>query len=143
MDKALIEKIVSRYIKIFLKDKNYYAFNYALPYTVDEKGKKKFVKKPWFIEKELTFETYKQHLVCRDGSFHTKTKIDGSLWITDWGIILPPINEKGEVSYGAIDVDFYNDPKLIERIVKKIYEENLPLAPCYSSSGGLLRYLFS
>ena len=106
MDKALIEKIVSRYIKIFLKDKNYYAFNYDLPYTVDEKGKKKFVKKPWFIEKELTLETYKQHLVCRDGSFNTKTKIDGSLWITDWGIILPPINEKGEVSYGAIDVDF-------------------------------------
>ena len=49
MDKVLIEKIVSRYIKIFLKDKNYYAFNYDLPYTVDEKGKKKFVKKPWFI----------------------------------------------------------------------------------------------
>ena len=143
MDKALIEKIVSRYIKIFLKDKNYYAFNYDLPYTVDEKGKKKFVKKPWFIEKELTFETYKQHLVCRDGSFHTKTKIDGSLWITDWGIILPPINEKGEVSYGAIDVDFYNDPKLIERIIKQIYEEELPLAPCYSNSGGLHLYLFS
>ena len=55
MDKALIEKIVSRYIKIFLKDKNYYAFNYDLPYKVDEKGKKKIVKKPRFIEKEGFF----------------------------------------------------------------------------------------
>ena len=45
MDKAIIEKIVKRYIKLFLKDKNFYAFDYALPHTVDEKGKKKFVKK--------------------------------------------------------------------------------------------------
>jgi len=132
MNKEKIEKIVSRYIKIFLKDKNFYAFNYALPYTVDENGKKKFIKKPWFVEKELTFETYKQHLV-----------ITGKIpWLTDWGLILPPINEKGEVIYGAIDVDIYNDPQLIERIVKQIYEEKLPLAPCYSNSGGLHLYLF-
>ena len=143
MDKALIEKIVSRYIKIFLKDKNFYAFNYALPHTVDENGKKKFIKKPWFVEQELTFETYKQHLVCKDEHYSEKKRIDGSPWITDWGLILPPINEKGEVNYGAIDVDFYNDPKLIERIVKQIYEEKLPLAPCYSNSGGLHLYLFS
>ena len=133
MNKAIIEKIVTRYIKLFLKDKNFYAFNYALPHTVDEKGKKKFIKKPWFVEKELVFDTYKQHLV-----------ITGKIpCLTDWGLILPPINEKGEVSYGAIDVDFYNDPKLIERIVKQIYNEKLPLAPCYSNSGGLHLYLFT
>jgi len=133
MDKAKIEKIVTRYIKLFLKDKNFYAFNYALPHTTDGKGKKKYIKKPWFVEKELVFDTYKQHLL-----------ITGKIpWITDWGLILPPINEKGEVSYGAIDVDVYNDPQLIERIVKQIYNEKLPLAPCYSNSGGLHLYLFT
>ena len=143
MDKATVEKTVIRFIKLFLKDKNFYAFDYALPHTIDEKGKKKFIKKPWFVEQELRFGTYKQHLICRDGHPSEKNKMDGSPWIDDWGLILPPINEKGEVSYGAIDVDIYNDPKLIERVVKQIYEEKLPLAPCYSNSGGLHLYLFS
>ena len=134
MDKATVEKIVTRFIKLFLKDKNFYAFNYALPHSVDEKGKKKFIKKPWFVEQELRFGTYKQHLVIAE---------EKQPWISDWGLILPPINEKGEVSYGAIDVDIYNDPQLIERVVKQIYEEKLPLAPCYSNSKGLHLYLFS
>ena len=43
MNKVIIEKIVTRYIKLFLKDKNFYAFNYALPHTTDEKGKKKYI----------------------------------------------------------------------------------------------------
>ena len=131
MDKATIEIIIRRFIKIFFKDKNFYAFNYALPYTIDKKGKKKYVAKPWFVDNGLDFDTYKQHLV-----------LPGS-WVTDWGLILPPINEKGEVSYGAIDVDVYDEPKLIERVVKQIYEEKLPLAPCYSNSKGLHLYLFS
>ena len=134
MDKAKVEKIVKRFIKLYLKDKNFYAFNYALPHTVDEEGKTRFVNRPWFVEQPLSFETYKQHLVIHE---------EKEPWLTDWGLILPPINEKGEVSYGAIDVDFYNDPKLIERIVKQIYQEKLPLAPCYSNSGGLHLYLFS
>ena len=133
MDKDTIEKIIIRYAKIFLKDKNFYAFNYALPHTIDERGKKKYVAKPWFVDSKLDFITYKQHLV-----------ITGKIpVVTDWGLILPPINEKGEVSYGAIDVDVYDDPKLIERVVKQIYDEELPLAPCYSNSKGLHLYLFS
>ena len=138
-----VEIIVTRFIKLFKKDKNFYAFDYSLPHTVDEDGKKRFIKKPWFVEKELTPNTYRQHLVCKDCHVEQKKKIDGSPWITDWGLILPPINEKGEVHYGAIDVDVYKSPELIERVVKQIYDEKLPLAPCYSNSGGLHIYLFS
>ena len=143
MTREEVDKLVSRFIRLFNKDKNYYAFDYDLPHTIDEDGKKRFIKKPWFLERELTFETYKQHLICRDGHPSQKTKMDGSPWIDDWGLILPPINEKGEVSFGAIDVDVYNKPELIEKVVKQIYEEKIPLAPCYSNSGGLHLYLFS
>ena len=138
-----VEIITKRFIGLFKKDKNYYAFDYSEPHTIDEDGKKRFIRKPWFLERELTPDTYKHHLVCTDCDYNTKKKMDGSPWITDWGLILPPINEKGEVNYGAIDVDVYNDPKLIDRVVDQIYDEKLPLAPCYSNSGGLHLYLFS
>ena len=68
-----------------------------------------------FVESELTPDTYKHHLVCRDSHHSQKTKIDGSPWIDDWGLILPPINEKGEVSFGAIDVDVYTKPELFNK----------------------------
>ena len=112
-----LEKIVSRFIRLFNNDKNYYAFDYGLPHKIDEDGKKRFIKKPWFVEKELTPNTYRQHLVCKDCHVEQKKKIDGSPWITDWGLILPPINEKGEVSYGAIDVDIYTKPELFDKII--------------------------
>ena len=99
MNKEEVEKIVTRFIRLFNKDKNFYAFNYALPHTTDEDGKKRFIKKPWFVEKELTPDTYRHHLVCTDCHPSEKKKMDGSPWIDDWGLILPPINEKGEVSF--------------------------------------------
>ena len=66
--------------------------------------------------------------------------IDGS---ADLGLVLPSLGADGRGVFGAIDVDIYNNPKLIERVVKQIYAEDLPLVPCYSKSGGLHLYLFS
>ena len=85
---------------------------------------KTFYKKP-------VFETIKigDHLV-----------IKGS-W--DHGIVLNSLGPDGRGIFGAIDVDIYNNPKLLERVVKQIYKEELPLVPCYSKSGGLHLYLFS
>ena len=61
----------------------------------------------------------------------------------DHGIVLNSLGPDGRGIYGAIDVDIYNNPKLLERVVKQIYKEELPLVPCYSKSGGLHLYLFS
>jgi hypothetical protein len=66
--------------------------------------------------------------------------IDGS---SDLGIVAPPLGTDGKGVFGAIDVDIYNDPRLLERVVKQIYSEKLPLVPCFSKSGGLHLYVFS
>ena len=52
MTKEKAESLVVRYMNLFRKDKNYYAFNYALEHTIDQKtGKKRYKKQPWFLEK--------------------------------------------------------------------------------------------
>ena len=130
MNKEKIEQVIIRFSKLFIKDKNYYAFDYALPHKIDEKGKKRYEKPPWFVPQEINLGKYEHHL----GLMYPKH---------DWGLILPPINEKGEASYGGIDVDVYDQPELIERVVKQIYDEKLPLAPCYSNSHGLHLYFFT
>ena len=55
---------------------------------------------------------------------------------------MPPLDEEGNVSFGAVDIDIYDDPKELKRIVSTLYELNLPIVPCYSKSGGLHLYLF-
>ena len=127
--------LVKRFSNLFRKDKSYYAFNYALEHTIDkETGKKKYKKGPWFVSDEnnqprpITVETYLQHLEVKAWS--------------SWGVILPSINEKNEVSFGAIDKDVYGDEEDNKRIVKQIYDEKLPLVPCFSKSGGLHIYFF-
>ena len=56
----------------------------------------------------------------------------------DWGLIMAPVYEiTNECKFGAIDVDVYNKPDEIKRIVSEIYDQKLPLVPCSSKSGGL------
>ena len=120
--------LVKRYAKLHRKDKNYYAFNYGLPHTIDDKGKKQYVKKPWFVDQTIKDETYYNHL--RKEKYRS------------WGLILPPTNEKNEAGLGAVDKDVYNNPEDLKRIIKQIYDEKLPLVPCYSKSKGLHIYLY-
>ena len=42
--------LVKRYAKLHRKDKFYYAFNYAEEHTIDDKGKKKYKRAPWFVD---------------------------------------------------------------------------------------------
>jgi hypothetical protein len=44
--------------------------------------------------------------------------------------------------FSVIDVDVYDDKKLIERLIKIVYAINLPLVPLRSKSGGLHLYTF-
>ena len=128
MTKDEANNLAKRYAKLHRKDKNYYAFNYSLPHTIDDEGKKRYKKQPWFVERAITDDTYCDHLL-------------GNEYLT-WGLILPPTNEKNEASFGAIDKDVYRDEEDNKRIVKQIYDEKLPLVPCYSKSKGLHIYMY-
>ena len=61
----------------------------------------------------------------------------------DYGVVLNPLGETGDGIFGAIDVDTYNDPNELDRVIKEIYNQDIPLVPCHSKSGGLHLYLFS
>ena len=75
----------------------------------------------------------------------TKTQIGKHQVLNNWdhGVVLNQLGPDGRGVYGAIDVDVYNKPELLERVIKQIYSENIPLVPCYSKSNGLHLYLFS
>ena len=128
MTKDEATQLVRRFGKLYRKDKNYYAFNYDYNYTTDEKGKRQYTRKPWFVDQSITDETYYKHIAKEH--------------LSSWGLILAPVNEKNEASFGAIDKDVYDDEEDLKRIVKQIYDEKLPLAPCYSKSKGLHVYLY-
>jgi len=121
------EKLIKRYGGLFRKDKFYYAFDYSLEHTIDDKGKKKYTRQPWFVDHKIEDKTYFDHL-----------NVD---FLRAWGLILPPTNEKNEASFGALDKDIYDDPEDLKRIVKQIYDEKLPLVPCFSKSKGLHIYM--
>jgi len=125
-------QLVQRYAQLYRKDKNYYAFNYGEEHTVDDRGKKKYKKQPWFVGYPIKYETYCNHLKKDQVSIPNRS----------WGLILPPTTEENEASFGAIDKDVYDDQKDLKRIVKQIYDEKLPLVPCYSKSKGLHIYFY-
>ena len=61
----------------------------------------------------------------------------------DLGVVLNSLGPDGRGIFAAIDVDIYDNQELLEKVVKQIYSENIPLVPCYSKSNGLHLYLFS
>ena len=62
MTREEANKLVERYAKLHRKDKFYYAFNYAEEHTIDDKGKKKYKRAPWFVDQAIKDETYYNHL---------------------------------------------------------------------------------
>ena len=42
------------------------------------------------------------------------------LKIMDIGLVIPPLGEDGKGIFGAIDVDTYDNPKELQRIVKEV-----------------------
>ena len=88
-----------------------------------EKGEKRDGKS-WTIREALTEQYYLGHLNGKHG------------------IGLVPILEGNRCKFAAIDVDVYNNKKLLASIVSSIYKWKLPIVPCYSKSEGLHLYLF-
>ena len=170
MEKNLIEEYFKLF---YHNQNNIYFGSYGTtfdPFETPEgklKYKSKIGKNPQtrLINKEFSLEDVLTHLLYNKDSFHcdengignhenfvsygkpvvNKIKVGNHEVIEghDLGIVAPPLGTDGKGIYGAIDVDIYNNPELLERVVKQIYSENLPLVPCYSKSGGLHLYLFS
>jgi len=137
-NKQKIESNVRRYADLYQKDERYYAMDYGdrfnpkvnektgkIEYSPDSTGRRPF----WFVDNVINTYTYWQHLEQVPNR--------------DWGLILPPIHaETNLCKFGAIDVDIYNKPEELKRIVEEIYSKKLSLVPCFSKSSGLHLYIF-
>ena len=160
--------IIQRYAERLLIRNKYYSMDYGPRFnpTRDPKTNKvKYKKSPgdkfspfWFVDHNADFRTYEIHLtkdianineVYENKEFQAHVKKENETYNKiDAGVILPPCNldgdseYKGLVHWGAIDEDVYDKPDHLKRIVQQIYDEKLPLAPCYSKSGGLHIYMF-
>ena len=162
-------KLIQRFGDRFYKKENYYAMDYGTRFnpTRDPKTNKiKYKKSPgdtfkpfWFCPRKTDDRTYGGHItktlnptpVYNSGNeeFYKseleRRKKDNEV---DMGIILPPCDldgdseTKGLAKWGGFDEDVYKKPEHLKRIVKQIYDEKLPLAPCFSKSGGLHIYIF-
>ena len=149
------KEIITRYAQRFAISGKYYSMDYGSRFnpTRDPKTNKiKYKASPgdkfkpfWFVGHNADYRTYEIHLIKEIHKNEWSTPEDNQV---DMGVILPPCDlngdseTKGLVHWGAIDEDVYNKPEHLKRIVQQIYDEKLPLAPCYSKSGGLHIYMF-
>lgn len=106
------------YMDIFSGDiHNYGVHTYAYTNSGKEEGKNTTI-----TSKLLTIEQYKAHLNGKVGL----------------GII--PIDAKGEVKFGVIDIDVYDAN--LNHYIEAIERNDFPLIPFRSKSGGLHIYMF-
>jgi len=115
------------FAEIFSGLKRNFGIAYLDEFTIDEKTGKKKPKKYGWSFKEITEKHYLDHL-------KGKTSIG-----------IQPCDDEGMVSFGAIDIDdkehnYSNFP--YKTYLDIIRENNLPLIPVKSKSGGLHLYLF-
>ena len=170
IDKKQVEALIGRFGDRFYKKDNHYAMDYGTRFnpTRDPKTNKiKYKKSPgdkispfWFCAGQTDYRTYELHVIkIKDNTPVEKFKNEEFYERmikereeenqVDMGMIFPPCDlngdseTKGMGKWGALDEDEYDKPEHLKRIVKQIYEEKLPLAPCYSKSGGLHVYIFT
>ena len=56
------------------------------------------------------------------------------------GLGMSPIDEKGMVSFGVLDIDDYSS--IVDDYIRMLYTFNIPLIPFYSKSKGIHAYIF-
>lgn len=88
-----------------------------------DKDKIKKTGRSYTVTEQISFQNYYHHLKGEEGL----------------GIV--PLTSDGHVKFIAIDIDNY-DKKYTTFIVDKIYNNNIPLVPFKTKSGGLHLYLF-
>tara|TARA_R100000781_G_scaffold66804_2_gene42199 strand:+ start:1324 stop:4011 length:2688 start_codon:yes stop_codon:yes gene_type:complete len=166
MEKNKVKELVQRFSKRFYKKKDHYWMDYGTRFnpTRDPKTNKiKYSASPgdkykpfWYSQYTLDEDSYNRHLTKALNNIPNSPDQMGHNYMEearnelneqDFGIIIPPCDldgdseTKGLAQWGALDEDIYKDPEHLKRIVKQVYDEKLPLAPCYSKSGGLHLYL--
>ena len=88
------------------------------------KIKAKVDSKSAYVLDDLTVATFEQHLLGKKA------------------LGVCPVNEQNKAIFGVIDIDSYEQQKLLTKTIDLVYEYALPLVPCRTKSGGLHLYLF-
>jgi len=122
--------LVQNFSQVYQGGQEYYVATKTGQQKVNKLGYKKEVYN-YFKAKDInkiplkiTDDVYKKH-------------INGQQYLT-----LPPINENGQCSFGALDIDVY-DKEQVDRIIKQISDNQLPMLPWITASKGLHLYLYS
>lgn len=113
--------LAKEFLSIFRSHPNVYGRT-EVTEGFDENGKAN--SKSWLQKEELTEEVWEQHLAGKQS------------------IGCVPIKPNNMVSWGAIDIDLYQEQLNMESILRKISEASLPFVLCRSKSGGGHLYLF-
>ena len=168
MNEEKAKELISRFQKRFYIKGKYYSMDYGSRFnpTKDPKTNKiKYKRSPgdinpfWFCNHQPNHRTYDLHITKTLDTMPVENRGNEEFYKSqleehkkdnevDIGIILPPCDlngdseTKGMACWGAFDEDVYKKPEHLKRIVKQIYDEKLPLAPCFSKSGGLHVYVF-
>ncbi len=116
----ITQLLLADYMHIFSGNtQNYGLHEYSFNNTKKENGSNKTV-----TNKLLTITQYKSHL-------------DGEI-----GLGLIPIMANNKAYFGVIDIDIYKEVHELDTYIKAIENNNFPLIPFRSKSGGLHLYLF-
>ena len=116
----ITQLLLSDFMHIFKGNtQNYGQHTYKFNNDNKENGDNKTI-----TNKLLTIDEYKNHL-------------EGKIGL---GII--PINADNKVKFGVIDIDVYNEIDDLQMYINAIENNNFPLVPFRSKSGGLHLYLF-
>lgn len=112
------------FIELFKGHDGFYLENNISVQHVKSKSKSKIKieSKPYFKKLPVTEELYHGHLSGEKG------------------LGICPINADSMCRFGCIDLDNYD--RSLKSIVSVIYDNNLPLFPCKTKSGGLHLYIF-
>lgn len=83
---------------------------------------------------------------CDSKSILVKSSVTVGLWEQhisgEKRIGCTPLQEDSSVFWGALDVDVYQKEDTLEKLNKKVSENNLPFVVCRSKSGGAHIYMF-
>ena len=157
------QKLCKRFADLYGGSKFYYTLttprHYAPPLPLGKKIKEtgyRFVhnnypkvgkpfrtpEKPGF---EIKLPDFARHLIYENRNFYgDQPPEDGGETFSqpNFYLVYPP-HQDWECSWGAIDIDTYDDEAYLKKLVKQIYDEKLPLIPVFSKSKGLHVYIFS
>ena len=117
-----VEEAAQGLFEIFKSNDTAYGCSKLLD-SVNAKGKREC--KHWYCHEAITERVWQDHL--------TQKQTIGCI----------PILKNNMCHWGALDIDIYDDPKTLPKIIEQIREHNIPMVPIRSKSGGAHVFLFT